>query len=538
MKRIISTVVFSLSISTFLLGCSGGSGSSSSSSGATTQTPATVTGVFLDSPVAGLSYSTASQQGTTNAAGEFTYRNGETVTFRLGTTSLGSATGAQQVTPLTLVQAADLEAARQSGVGNRLTNILLLLQSLDADGNPDNGIDLARLTDQFDAALDFDLDPSVFQNTELRELVNRFSGKYRSPQQVTNHFLQSLNQTVSVSLPLRSEIDIDGDGTIDTTVDFVHDALGRVIEITTTGNGASNVQLEYNEQGLLQRIIEDRTNSSIVVGFPLFSPNSLSVVETVYEYDTDGRVVSVTTIIDDEIVRTAESTYDDVGNLTRRTSNGSGLISQAVGSYLQHYLLAFGVVPPPSPVSFIAIPNIDSEGLTGAISGNQGGVITGGVAISTTELVTDFEYDDLGNLIRQVFTIGDQVSEFLFDVTDEQSARLCQSLQAAISASVTLLPVPFDCSGVEIELDSRGRPLQITNTSSNVVTDTFAYEGALLTSQTTQIESQTGELLSSYERRYSYDATGNIVEGTRVENGVVTYRLTRSYDTVELDQLP
>ncbi len=174
--------------------------------------------------------------------------------------------------------------------------------------------------------------------------------------------------------------------------------------------------------------------------------------------------------------------------------------------------------------------------MIGAIIGNRGDLANFSVLITTSEFV--FEYDELGNLVRQVRTVGDQVSETLFEVPDDPSARICQSLQAAFSNAITVLPISFDCSGTEVELDSLGRPQQITNNFNTVVSVGFTYEGALLTSQTTRIETQTGELLSSYERRYAYDAAGNLVEGTRVENGVVTYRLTRSYGRVELEQLP
>ena len=176
--------------------------------------------------------------------------------------------------------------------------------------------------------------------------------------------------------------------------------------------------------------------------------------------------------------------------------------------------------------------------MTGLITGSRGGIIAGGSAINTTESVTEFEYDESGNLIRQVFTLGDQMNELLFDVSEDQSALLCQSLQAAISASLTFTAIPFACSETEIELDSRGRPLQISHTSNRVITETFSYEGDLLISQTTRFETPSGELLASYERRFSYDAVGNLIEGTRVQNGVVTYRITRSYVTVELEQLP
>ena len=65
-------------------------------------------------------------------SGSYKYNHGDTVEFKLGSMILGKVKGAPIVTPIEL--AADN--------GNRLQNILVLLQSLDMDGNPENGISI------------------------------------------------------------------------------------------------------------------------------------------------------------------------------------------------------------------------------------------------------------------------------------------------------------------------------------------------------------------------------------------------------------
>ena len=55
-----------------LVACGGGGGG-----------PKTLTGVFVDDPVQGLRYQTATQSGTTDAQGRFRYRSGQTVSFRV-----------------------------------------------------------------------------------------------------------------------------------------------------------------------------------------------------------------------------------------------------------------------------------------------------------------------------------------------------------------------------------------------------------------------------------------------------------------------
>ncbi len=93
------------------------------------------TGSFVDSPVEGLSYSTATQSGITNAAGEFKYRDGEVVTFKIGNTVIGAAFGAEYITPL------DVTNSFQPS-DNAASNLARLLQTLDTDNNPENGITL------------------------------------------------------------------------------------------------------------------------------------------------------------------------------------------------------------------------------------------------------------------------------------------------------------------------------------------------------------------------------------------------------------
>lgn len=115
-----------------LFGACGGGGGGSSGNGQTTST-----GVFLDSPVAGLTYRTATQSGVTNAAGEYRYLPGETVTFSIGGITLGQALAGPVVSPLTLVAGA-VDASDPT-----VTNIVRLLLTLDDDADPSNGISIS-----------------------------------------------------------------------------------------------------------------------------------------------------------------------------------------------------------------------------------------------------------------------------------------------------------------------------------------------------------------------------------------------------------
>ncbi|MBN1663432.1 MAG: carboxylesterase family protein [Deltaproteobacteria bacterium] len=140
-----------------------------SSSGADLQT-----GVFLDSPVAGLSYSTPNVSGTTDAAGKFNYYPYETVTFSVGGLTLGSAKGKAVVTPTDIVSGA-------TGAGDqRVANMLVFLQTLDQDGDLNNGIQItpaiAAVVANYAAAINFNQTTSAFAAdanvTALLEALN------------------------------------------------------------------------------------------------------------------------------------------------------------------------------------------------------------------------------------------------------------------------------------------------------------------------------------------------------------------------------
>jgi len=114
----LSGLGLALVLSMGLSGCGGGGGSGT--------TNKILTGTFVDAPVQGLSYSTKTQLGITDANGSYKYTNGETVTFRIGNLILGNVTAKKIITPLTLGGNTDLNT-----IGTKATNIARILQSLD-----------------------------------------------------------------------------------------------------------------------------------------------------------------------------------------------------------------------------------------------------------------------------------------------------------------------------------------------------------------------------------------------------------------------
>ncbi len=117
--------------------CGGGSSDSGDSSSATSEV---LTGTFIDAPVEGLGYKTASQEGVTDAQGHFSYKAGEDITFNIGEVSLGSVVAKKNITPLTL---GGDKTISEMGVKSR--NIARLLQSL--DNNPEDSSKIVLAAD-------------------------------------------------------------------------------------------------------------------------------------------------------------------------------------------------------------------------------------------------------------------------------------------------------------------------------------------------------------------------------------------------------
>jgi hypothetical protein len=137
------------------MGCSGGGGDS----GVADDRPALLNGVFVDSPVEGLYYETDSQSGVTDANGMFAYMEGETISFFIGDVVFGQALARGVMTPVHLIEGAVDETHP------KVTNMARLMQTLDVDGNPDNGITITPeiQEEMMDRQIDFSLNTLDFQ---------------------------------------------------------------------------------------------------------------------------------------------------------------------------------------------------------------------------------------------------------------------------------------------------------------------------------------------------------------------------------------
>lgn len=195
-----------------LVAC-GGSGSTSGGSSKPAIGP--TTGILTDAKVAGVAYLTSSgTAGTTNEGGVFNYTHGDTIEFKLGSLIIGKVKAAPIVTPIEL--AADSST--------RLQNLLILLQSLDMDGKPENGISIpANAAAVVGAAINLDSDPATFAaSAELQKVreAGGITGEVKTAAQANAHFLSQGMKLLS------TDIWVNYDGT-----------TANVIRTSTAGTG-------------------------------------------------------------------------------------------------------------------------------------------------------------------------------------------------------------------------------------------------------------------------------------------------------------
>jgi hypothetical protein len=190
MKKMILAGTLSLATSAILIGC--GSNGTQTASDASLET-----GYFIDAPVEGLSYETASGvKGVTDKYGRFQYKKGEKVRFAIGKLALGEAIPDQEgvVTP---------ESIAQDDTALKIY-LLRVLQALDSDNDPSNGITIPADVVQALEAISADMTLSDIKSDDallkvdpkLAEVLDEdYDGQIDVDETTaTNHFEESIAQ--------------------------------------------------------------------------------------------------------------------------------------------------------------------------------------------------------------------------------------------------------------------------------------------------------------------------------------------------------
>ncbi len=151
------------------------------------------TGRFVDSGVTGIEYITLTSTHLTQSGGAFTYRYGDTISFKIGNLEIGETIALSLVTPKDIVSFKNREL-NTSINAPEVNNRVRTLMSLDSDANPANGIDInatSRTNGKNWTTPNYDLNESAF-TAELNSATLGNIPSIVTKAEATAHFESSL----------------------------------------------------------------------------------------------------------------------------------------------------------------------------------------------------------------------------------------------------------------------------------------------------------------------------------------------------------
>jgi len=322
-----------------LVACDGGSSSHSNEGAIPPEEP--LTGFLIDSAVSGVAYETATQHGVTGPQGDFRYERGETVRFSIGGTLLGELEGQESISTLDLAHSEALTGfASIMQVLNRrhhpfhtAINIAVLLQSLDDDGDPGNGIQITPQVAELLQGVDLDVDQrwdafrsqlplrhAVMQANSLG-LFSRLHGVV-SQASALKHLYANLEIDPEIYAVTLEEEDRNGDGTVDRTFSARHDENGNFVWLTQD----RSFRAIFGHPPRIFRLCYDDSGRPVSVERDDGADGTVDVTSTL-QYDVYGNLTRwsdvYSTILDDGMHPTYVTTYqyDADGTLTQEQSS-------------------------------------------------------------------------------------------------------------------------------------------------------------------------------------------------------------------------
>ncbi len=189
------TLPFVLLFILLFSGCGGG-GSTEDTTTPIPEPIETKTAYLKDSGISGVTYTSGSQNGTTDQEGKFEYEVGDSVAFSIGGITLGNIHSGD-VQNDQIVYPSDLLGIARSEIESNLTDpnlirILRFLQSLDNDNDPSNGITIDIDTITALQGFTLDLSSDTTTDEEMESILNSLGRTLITTTQARNHFQATL----------------------------------------------------------------------------------------------------------------------------------------------------------------------------------------------------------------------------------------------------------------------------------------------------------------------------------------------------------
>ncbi|MBF0446757.1 MAG: Ig-like domain-containing protein, partial [Magnetococcales bacterium] len=359
-------------------------------------------GIFLDSAVAGVTYVTSSGlSGTTGPDGSYDYLPGDTVTFSIGNIVLGSATGTGTITP----------SSFSGNSGDLVTNVIRLLQTLDDDGDPSNGINISESVRNSAATstITLDVDGSSFEN-DVGSLITQLN---TDP---NNHF--SLVSTKDAWAHFATTI---GDNGLPVIIpDEISSSSPTVVNVTATDDSGNDITASV---GIGEKIIINVTFDEIVnvSGSPILT---LQTTETTQGQISGG--MEQTTLYTDQTASYKEGSGTKTLSFEYTVQEGDVSADLAYISTTALSLNGGTIVDVDLNAADLTLPE---SGGVGSLSANES-IIVDGVLPSLYSLSSadgDTIFSATENLIltfSEAVTVNDGVIKIVSSLDDETLAEI------------------------------------------------------------------------------------------------------------------
>jgi len=214
------------------------------------------TGVIMDSLIKGISFSTTSNvAGVTNEQGEFSYNDGDYITFSLGSLVLPEIQAKPVITLLDIFETNNIHTTE-------VTNLARLVQTLDDDGSYDSLITIPNdhvsvLTAQDVTLEDLSTDRSGFDSVaSISDMLFNLSGisELVSQEAALQHFSNTLSNS--------DIIDTDGDGNSNLIDD--DDDNDGVLDVNDSFPWDSTESEDYDGDGIGDNSDPDVDNDGVL----------------------------------------------------------------------------------------------------------------------------------------------------------------------------------------------------------------------------------------------------------------------------------
>ncbi len=258
------------------------------------------------------------------------------------------------------------------------------------------------------------------------------------------------------------------------TTDYIYDALGRLSELTD-GNGNLIVLYTYDAAGNL--IQKDNGNGT----------------RTVYTYDSDGDVLSITNFAPNHVTVNSfdDYTYNALGNVVTDTSqDGEWTYSYDADSQLIQAIFAPNSTDPDGLTAqdlqyvYDAAGNRISETVNGVVTTYVTNNVNEYTSSTTNGVTTTYQYDANGNLIAQA--VGGSTTTYTFNELNELTAVNGPGLSASYGYDPLGNHISQTVNGVatDFQIDPTGLGNVIATFVGETLTAHYTY-GIGLVSQVT-----------------------------------------------------